>query len=272
MKGKYNMKFVKIIYFDEGSATDYIQLVNGGVLKRTTELIAEANENAEIEAEVGLSVGKKGLFRLLGGAGLNASIEGKAGVDFQKDKIAKTILENTVLTDFVEIIDSDSKKRKEESKQHRSMLQFKKIRMSPIEESFSYYMLMAPFFTMVKGELPFVDEDNHMYNLDVSKIEEAIARGRGYYEFLGDVDGKEAIFRFNNTAFRNNYTLSDIPKMQLSMYAVSVGEYDKGKLNLANEFEFNVNRPKRIEYDEKAKKNDNSMLEIYDVIIAGVEG
>lgn len=52
--------------------------------------------------------------------------------------------------------------------------------------------------------------------IDITKIEEAIEKGRGYYEFVATIDGKDVILRFNRSAFRNSYTMSDLPKMQLT--------------------------------------------------------
>ena len=43
-------KICKIVYFDEDSITDYVQIVAGGSLETTTELLksSEANEKQEV--------------------------------------------------------------------------------------------------------------------------------------------------------------------------------------------------------------------------------
>ena len=104
------MRFVKVIYFDEGSAADYMQITSGGELKKTTEFITDVTGDAGANVKVEADVNSKGkglptLFKALTGFGVEASVEGHAGVEAKKEKIAKTILENTLLADFVELID-----------------------------------------------------------------------------------------------------------------------------------------------------------------------
>ena len=260
------MRFVKVIYFDEGSAADYMQITSGGELKKTTEFITDVTGDAGASVEVEVNANSKGkglptLFKALTGFGVEA----------KKEKIAKTILENTLLADFVELIDSDSKKKKDENKKHIAIKQFENIKLFPQANSFSYFMLMAPFFTMIDGNVPIDGGNGEKFTLDVSKIEEAISRGRGYYEFISTINNEEKIFRFSSMAFRNNYTMSDIPKMQLSLYAVLVGSIDKKKLDLTSEFQFGVMVKDRIEYDGSTTENQQTnQIEVYDVILAGI--
>jgi len=61
------VKFIKVIYFDESSVADFIQIVAGGALKRTTEFISEVNTSAsaDVNAEAGIGSGaSKGLPKL----------------------------------------------------------------------------------------------------------------------------------------------------------------------------------------------------------------
>ena len=37
------MKFVKIIYFDESTVADFMQIISGGEFKKTTEFISSVN-------------------------------------------------------------------------------------------------------------------------------------------------------------------------------------------------------------------------------------
>ncbi len=270
------MRFVKVIYFDEGAAADYMQITSGGELKKTTEFISNISGDAGASAKVEATLGTKGkgipsLFKALVGIGIDANAESHASIDGKKERIAKTILENTLLSDFVELIDSDSKKKKEENKKHTSIRQFERISLYPQVNSFSYMMLMAPFFTMIDGNVPLDGANGEKFTIDISKIEAAISRGRGYYEFLGTVNNREIVFRFSSTAFRNNYTMSDIPKMQLSLYAVLVGSTERKKLDLTNEFQFGAVTKDRIDYlAETSSPSKSDYLEVFDVIIAGI--
>ncbi len=270
------MKFIKVIYFDEGTAADYMQITSGGELKKTTEFITDVSGQAGIGVEAGVEVNKKtgiaNLFKALTGFSTEASIKGHADMETKKDRIAKTILENTLLSDFVDLIDTDSRKKKEETKKHKAIKQFEKLQLYPQINSFSYFMLMAPFFTMVDGKIPIKSDDGQVFDLDITKIEEAISRGRGFYEFItiGDTEEKEKIFRFSSASFRNNYTMSDIAKMQLSLYAVHVGSIDRSKLDLTKEFEFGAISKNRIEYDEKLEEKSANEIDVFDVILAGI--
>lgn len=271
------MNFVKVIYFDEGTAADYMQITSGGELKKTTEFVTNLSGKAEADAGAGVDLHKKksgviNLFKALTGFGAEASVYMNADIVAKKDKIAKTILENTLLADFVDLIDTDSRKKKESSRNHTAIKQFKNMQLYPQVNSFSYFMLMAPFFTMMNGQMPIDFDKGQEFNLDITKMEEAISRGRGFYEFIAidKNDHKEKIFRFSSVAFRNNYTMSDIAKMQLSLYAVYVGSIDKNKLDISREFEFNAISKDRIEYDEKVEEKAADKIDVFDVILAGI--
>lgn len=54
-------------------------------------------------------------------------------------------------------------------------------------------MLIAPFLSMIDGELPFKTNDGDAMKIDITKIEEAIKKGRGYYEFVAVIEDEEVI-------------------------------------------------------------------------------
>ena len=64
--------------------------------------------------------------------------------------------------------------------------------------------------------------------------------------------------------------MSDIAKMQLSLYAVHVGSIDRSKLDLTKEFEFGAISKNRIEYDEKLEEKSANEIDVFDVILAGI--
>ena len=112
-----------------------------------------------------------------------------------------------------------------------------------------------------------------MLKIDITKIEGAIEKGRGYYEFIASVeDNKEVVFRFNRTAFRNNYTMSDLPKMQLTYYAIHVGKMNKKDLEVQKEFEFGTDNNKRIDYSSVgiSEKSNEKEIDVYDIVLAGI--
>lgn len=90
---------VKIVYFDEGSATDYLTIKNGGSLVIENEKTKERKHNESVQAGVGI----KSLFDFLfvkGDAKANLNIDlSKPGVS-----LIKTTISNTILSDFLDII------------------------------------------------------------------------------------------------------------------------------------------------------------------------
>lgn len=42
-----NTNFLKIVYFDEAFVADFMQIIAGGELKKTTEFITEVNSGIE---------------------------------------------------------------------------------------------------------------------------------------------------------------------------------------------------------------------------------
>lgn len=269
------MKFVKIMYFDESSVADFMQIIAGGEIKQTTELISDLNTatGAEADIEAGISTDSKGLAKLFGflsGANVNASAKANAGINYKQDKIVKNILENTLLADFINLLKNDQR-RKPANKRCNGIKIFKDLLVYPQLNSFSYFMLVAPFFSMIDGDVTLPSENGNNFKLDIAKIEEAIDKGRGYYEFIAKDDNEEIILRFNITAFRNNYTMSDLPKMSLSYYAIYVGKIDKGSLSIEKEFEFGIKDKNRADYSGLSKNQEVNKIKVYDVILAGIE-
>lgn len=267
--------FLKIIYFDESFVADFMQIIAGGQLKKTTEFITEVGSNVagngQANAGIGTDENKKGIpkiFEFLSGASLHVGLGVEGNISRKSDRIAKNILENTLLADFIELLEAD--KRRPKNKRCEGIKIFKNISVKPEINSFTYFMLMAPFLNMIDGEMPISTDDGQFLKLDVAKVGEAIEKGRGYYEFISEIDGKEVILRFNYTAFRNNYTMSDLPKMQLTYYAIRVGSIEKQDLQVQKEFAFGTNKSsKRADYS--GEENESYTVEVYDVVLAGIE-
>lgn len=270
-----NNNFLKVIYFDEAFVADFMQIIAGGELKKTTEFITEVNSDIEGNAGVDAGIGteKNGLskiFSFLSGATINAEAGVNANLSRKSDRIAKNILENTLLADFIALLDAD--KRRTKNKRCAGIKIFPNMIVRPEVNSFSYMMLIAPFLSMIDGELPIKMDDGNAIKIDITKIGEAIEKGRGYYEFVSTIDGKDVILRFNRSAFRNSYTMSDLPKMQLTYYAIRVGQINKTDLQVQKEFEFGTTKTsKRVDYASITENsNTTAELEVYDVVLAGV--
>jgi len=266
--------FLKIIYFDEAFVADFMQIVAGGKLKKTEEFISEydSNFNASAKGSAGVGAKKTGLpkvLEFLSGVSFDVKGTGTAEASKKRDRIAKNILENTLLSDFISMIEADERRSK--NKKCDGIKIFSDTSVRPEKNSFTYMMLIAPYLDMVNGEIPLSGSDGQTFNIDLKKIEQAMEKGRGYYEFVCDTGENESILRFNYNAFRNNYTMSDLPKMRLTYYAIEVGEIDKAELDVQREFEFGIQKNmQRIDYSGIQEKSPVRKIPVYDVVLAGV--
>ena len=98
-------KICKIVYFDEESVTDYVQIVAGGELENTTELLKSMDAQEEQDVQAKGKVGISGIFKALLGWEAGVSADVSAGLSFNSSKMVKNIVKNTILTDFLKIIE-----------------------------------------------------------------------------------------------------------------------------------------------------------------------
>lgn len=249
----------KIVCFDEGSATDYIQVVNGGetsIIREETDE-REANAKGEVEAKVGL---KTKLIEILTGIDVSAEVSGTGGISFNTSAVAKSIISNTVLTDFLEAAGA-----------HKDIRLFEGYGVVTIENSLASYALMTPYLSMLRGgNIPAGD-----FNLALDKLDSTIKEAKGYYEFLGDSGDERVVFRFNRESFKNNYKVTDLLRMNLVIYAVEVGTCRLDDLDVSNELNmpqgFVATNPdyepqRGIDCDDSKTRE----FKVYDVLLAGV--
>ncbi|AJD91989.1 hypothetical protein JMA_26720 [Jeotgalibacillus malaysiensis] len=85
----------------------------------------------------------------------------------------------------------------------------------------------------------------------------------------------KSVLRFNISAFKNNYSLADLAKMNLSYFGVQVGTCSEEQLSMEKEFEMeeSIKKPKASEIvmgDNAAPVRN--VLNVYDIVLAGVMG
>ena len=259
----------KIVCFDEGSATDYIQIVNGGDTKTTKEKTRE--KGASASGEVGMKAGiaadeAKGglvskLVEKLTGIDFSAEATGAGGLSFNTTAVAKSIVSNTVLTDFLETAGS-----------HEDIRLFEGFAVMAIDNSLASYALMTPYLAMLRGgNIPAGD-----FNLALDKLDSTIKDAKGYYEFLGDSGDEKVVLRFNRESFKNNYKVTDLLRMNMVIYAVEVGTCKLEDLDVSNE----LNMPHTVvatnpDYEPAKPDTEDSdeakLFKVYDVLLAGVK-
>lgn len=243
-------KFIKIVYFDEAAARDYIDIANGGRLDWSTDENKQkiAKMLVEIEAQA------KGGFNVFNF--LKASLAGNANANVTGDisKIFDSTLKNTLLTDYIAEASSDTNVRK-----------FNPDGVYAPDNSVSMYKMYSSYLTIVpKDQMP----------IDMEKLNEALLGERGYYAMLLlSETNPTCVLRFNINAFKNNYNLADLSKMKLSYYGVQVGTCKYEQLAIEKEFEVKpskgTQKPEDI-LDGNSKQSTYNQLDVYDIVLAGV--
>lgn len=240
-------KLRKIVYFDDMSASEYMDIANGAHLEWEGEEGKEriAQIIAEIDAEVGAG------FNLLSWLKLNANAKTNGIYDNTSKLVISSKLSNTILTDFIETAHSD-----EIIKSFNGTLYAQ-------ENSLALYKMYSPYTVIMPEEnMP----------LDFNKLNDALEIAKGYYEMILQKNENKIILRFNSKTFRNNYNISDLTKMNLTYYAIKVGTCRLEKLDMQIEFNFERAVPTAQDVLEKnIVSNSSPELDVYDVILAGVE-
>lgn len=250
---------VKIVYFDEGSATDYIQIKNGGSLYY---------ENSDVDSR-----GAKGDANINGGVGFGARISallfkgyaeanGTLGASFREDSVMKSVVTNTVLTDFLALVDDEQA--------DISILENFCIRQIP--GSISSMYLLTPYLSMLKSDQGIPAGD---FTIAADKLEATLSKAKGYFEFLGSgAADKQVIIRFNGRAFKNNYKPANLLDMNLTLYAVPVGYRRLEDLKAERELGIGASSSSTNPDYGGAGIDENFShgieLPMYDVVLAGV--
>lgn len=244
------VEFLKVVYFDEDAAQDYIDITNGGRLDWTTEENKEkiAKIIAEIDAK---AQGGFNLFNVI-----KAALSGEIKADAQGSlsNIVGSTLKNTLLTDYISAASGDSDVKK-----------FGVGGVYAPANSIALYRMYSSYLNIVpKDQLP----------IDMEKLNDALLGERGYYGMLLKTeDTPSSVLRFNINAFKNNYNLADLSKMELVYYGIKVGICKETELTIDKEFDF---QKKKAEVTAESildgdTQSHNEELDVYDIVLAGVE-
>ena len=258
-RDKDSLTLAKIVCFDEGSATDYIQMVNGGDATTVKEKTSERDGALQGKADAKASLKTK-LLEILTGIDISAEASGAASVSFNTSAVAKSIISNTVLTDFLGATDS-----------REDIRLFEGFSVEAIDNSLASYALMTPYLAMLRGgNIPAGD-----FNLALDKLDSTIKDAKGYFEFLGSAEKERVVFRFNRQSFKNNYKVTDLLRMDLTIYAAEVGICTLEELDVSNELNVaHTITTSNPDYEPAGPVDDNGLnsekLKVYDVLLAGV--
>ncbi|EME7187771.1 hypothetical protein OSF85_002558 [Enterococcus faecium] len=249
---------MKIVYFDEGTVNDYLTILNKGILVKTDEKSKSSNGSGKVEGKFGVSPTLSKVF------GMFFTMEGNAAASYGKstEKIMKRSISNALLSDFLEYAKSGNSEK-------NGLVELEKFRVSPMMNSIAYYQTISPYLSMTEGNIDIGDG----LSMSINKMYEALKFSKGYYEMIAEKDDKQCIFRFNNSAFSNNYSISDLEQMELLFYGFKVGSMDKNDLDfqkyMAKKTEENKEVLTVIGDNEIDEKNSN-YLDVFDIVFAGV--
>ena len=276
-KAHVEHRLSKVIYFDENSATDYVQMIEGGQLTQTTELLETDGNSGSSSADANASIGFGKLFKSLVGFGASASVNANLKMNFQSDNLVRNILQNTILTDFLSIVN-----KAESSGGARGIEVLDGYKIEVAQDSLSYIIMVSPFLAMLKDSSIINQGSNLDFDIDIEKIDSAIKMAKGYYELLGSKnDSSKIVVRFNIDSFKNNYRISDLPMMELVFFAIKVGKTSINKMAIEDAISASVaiisDKPQidnplfPIDSNcETEEHEENVDLDVYDVLLAGV--
>lgn len=241
---------IKIVYFDEESASDLLDIVAGG--KETSSKELSKNRAAEIEAEASAKAAARFNWLPFFGGSAEASVAASASTIGHS--ILNKTLSNTILTDYLNKVNELDGVR-----------QLTGLTVSARNGSAAYMKMYTPYLVMLnQDEMP----------VNLAELDNALLSAKGYYELLGqDVDGSKCILRFNIRAFRNNYGLVDLGRMRLVFHGIQVGAATESSLMMQVEMTSESESIPLTGLDivDGTSTKSNKFLDVYDVILAGVE-
>ena len=243
---------IKVVYFDDQSATDYLYIYDGGAKVQTSDKVKEKSGEIANKTSAGL-LAKLSWLPFLGG---DISTEIDMNLGYKSNSLIKTTLSNTVLTDFLEKIKKDDKR----------ILRFPDYTVKAYKNSIAYFKMFTPYLIMTKSDI-----ESEGITFDVAKMDEAFKSGKGYYEMVAANGESSCVFRFNIEAFRNNYGIADLAKMNLVYYGVKVGSVDISLLDISNEFNGEKITTINSAFDIEENTVYKNVVDVYDIMLAGIE-
>ncbi|MCI6648182.1 MAG: DUF6414 family protein [Lachnospiraceae bacterium] len=168
-------KICKIVYFDEESVTDYVQIIAGGEMETTTELLR--SKEGEASQKVGASGkgGISGIFKALLGWEASAGGEAAAGLSFNSNKMVRNIVKNTILTDFLRIMDEENAKKTSKKLGKGAIKKFDGYTITAEKNSLSYMVMVSPYLSMLRGGSVPAGE----FNIAIDRIENTLKNAKG---------------------------------------------------------------------------------------------
>ena len=240
---------VKIIYFDENSAMDYLIIKNEGNLKK----IYEKATNNETEKEFSFNGNLWAKIPIVIGMA-SAKTTGNFNYEKNESNVIQKTISNSLLSDFIK-----------ETETNTIFSEFVGYDITAVPNSFAFFKMFTPYLKILSNDYK-IDENT---SINISNMDNVFEDGKGYYELLGTKNNKMIVLRFNIKSFRNNYTLSDLTKMNLKYIGINVGKTNLKTLDIINELNPTETIATNIS-DLESDAKEETILNVYDVLLAGV--
>ena len=245
----------KIVYLDEQAVFDFLELHQNGIQSDIIKRVSENMVEVDAEGKVGMNLFTRFKIGLSG----NAS--------YQRSGVVESQITSTLLSNFKKFVTN----KKGSSKVER----LDNVKLFIEKDSPAFYRNITPVLDMIsditKMNSITDDDKNNFKGIEIKNIERTLDRLSGYYEIKGiSSESNESVFRFNISGLRNNYTLSDLTKMDVKLYGIKVGEVDSIDLSFNTMIDRLSNqRQSQLGADFDEEQN-NEKIPIYDVLVAGV--
>lgn len=146
---------IKVVYFDEETASDYLDISAGGKTASTSENVKDRTTKLHSDVEAKLAA-KFSWLPFLGG-----SVEAGVGADIASagQSILRKTLSNTILTDYLVQVKGDSRISRLEG-----------LRVTAPKDSMAFMKMYTPYMIIAKTE----DQ-----GIDLARLDEALAGAKG---------------------------------------------------------------------------------------------
>lgn len=247
----------KIVYLDEQAVFDFLELHQDGLQSDIIKKVSETVVGTDVDGKVGMNFFTRFKIGLSG----NAS--------YQRSGVVESQITSTLLSNFKKIVTNKSEK------DSSNVEYLDNVKLFIEKDSPAFYRNITPVLDMISDVNKVTsitdDDKNNFRGIEIKNIERTLDRLSGYYETKGIAsENKEMIIRFNISGLRNNYTLSDLTKMNIKLYGIKVGEVDSIDLSFDTMIDRLSNQNQSqlgIDFDEE---QINEKIPIYDILVAGV--
>lgn len=246
---------IKVVFFDENSALEYLDIKNEGRYIFNEEEIKKRKNDLKNNNDVKFGIGGKAseILKYIG-IDAKASTEVSMGLSRSNHRLFNSSISNTILTDFLKSVDE----------YEDEIATFVGFDFKIIDNSFAYIKTIAPILKLLKDG--YTDKVDEFKDIDIKEIENVLEKSKGYFEFLVVKGEEKALLRLNTNELKNNYKFGDLQDMNLVFYGIKVGKLSKDMLKIENYFE-RLDNKKSI--DTKNSKEENKLVSEFENFLEG---